>query len=174
MTTPPRPGVAFWPVNPECPAPKHNTLRASKGRDGSTGEKLPPCVCAHAVEVLAADKRKRAEANRRPDIDRGRNTAEKRAASRAIANMPDSMRQGGCVKPYGVKTMDRYQDRPNDGATVAEAKALCDSCPAWDDCLMYIRNAERPAGTWHGMYAGMTPAERRLAGRDPRWSSAQA
>jgi hypothetical protein len=42
----------------------------------------------------------------------------------------------------------------------AEARDLCNSCPVRKECGEWVSRAENPAGAWHGMFAGRTPAER--------------
>ncbi len=160
-----RPGVAFWPVKPDCPAPKHNTLRAATGRLAGQGGGFPKCVCDRALELLEIDRKNRREANRRPTVEMIYSKAGRAPATRSIADTPESMRNGACTTPDGFWVMDAYQDRPNEAAIAEHARALCFSCPAKGDCLQYIVDVEQPPGTWAGMYAGLSPAQRRAAAK---------
>lgn len=174
-----------YPIKPDCPAPRHNTLNAARGvkSKSSTSRRnhgcqvsgFPPCICDHAVELNKAYMARRRERyGKRKDapVDPARQLAESErrrraallnalaAAPRSAVEPPD-FTDAECRTPRGVVTMDAYMDAPQSEGSVAAARAVCKACPLNAACRAWVIAGERPAGSWGGMYAGMTPQNRR-------------
>lgn len=76
---------------------------------------------------------------------------------------PAELINAACRTVAGIAIMDRYFDALMGDGSIARvaARKLCASCLVRDECDAWITRAENPAGAWHGMYAGLTPSERR-------------
>jgi len=76
---------------------------------------------------------------------------------------PAELIGGACRTPQGVAIMDKYMDAPMGDKSVASknARSLCRRCQVLAACEAWIMRAESSPGAWHGMYAGMTPKERK-------------
>lgn len=72
---------------------------------------------------------------------------------------PEDLWRGSCLDPVGVKIMDYYLAGRSGG--VEMARRMCNSCPVIAECGAWVARAEKPAGKWDGMYAAMTPSERK-------------
>ena len=73
------------------------------------------------------------------------------------------MIDGSCRSDTGRHIMDRFFDAPMGDKSTAKDKArrLCGGCSVLAECDEWITRAEYPAGAWHGMFAALTPLERR-------------
>lgn len=78
---------------------------------------------------------------------------------------PLELSNAACGTPAGIAIMDGYVDaaKGDRGPGKELARKLCRGCPVRDACHAWVTRAENPPGSWHGMYAGRTPAERRSA-----------
>ena len=159
-------GYGPWLVLEECGSRTHNTYSAGHKSAGINNGK---CICPRAVAIKAASdaaKRARAAANRP--------TGEQRSATRArgpeyinnmsqvpAAAMPD-FSKGRCTKPGGKGLMDAAAiPGPGQGQRIKAAKWMClKACVVRAECLAWIDKAEVPAGSWGGIYAGLTAKER--------------
>lgn len=174
-----------YPIKPDCPAPRHNTLNAARGvkSKSSTSRRnagcqvsgFPPCICDRAVELNEIFKAKRRERyGKRKDapVDPARKLAEtERKRRAAILNMlaaaprptvePPDFTKAECRTPWGVMAMDGYVDSPQSDGRMTAARGVCKVCPLNTTCRTWVIAEERPAGSWGGMYAGMTPQNRR-------------
>lgn len=182
----PTPGVAAYPVKPDCPAPRHNTLNAARGVRSYSNKfqhrqvtGFPKCVCDRAVQLNDAFlARRRAMHGRRLEtFTPERTVTESERARRAellttLAEMPrpavptpDFVGAGAaCATEAGIVAMDNYIDSPKTPWAVDMARRLCnDKCPIKDACGAWVIASERYAGSWGGMYAGLTPRERQDA-----------
>jgi hypothetical protein len=175
----PWPGGGPWRILDDCPSPKlHNTLNAARGRlngrrDGRAKSiKTVPCICPGGAMAIKRDNAGRTVRGR---IERSeRNTSRVRSGlsgGNSKTNyqgqwIPDRVRMpdlstGACAGPVGQKIMDAAIDGLGPSGNM-KAKSLCGICPLREtDCLNYIRVAEEPAGSWAGVWAGFTRAERR-------------
>lgn len=176
------------PINPDCPAMyAHNTCSAAQGvyRVKKKAFRQPACICPHAIklfddfrakrretygaEKLQAYQRRQARNKQAPEarkgapIDGHTTPRHLRAAPKPPKVPWPDLSGGACRSARGVMTMDAYADFPNTHSSVANARELCDSCPVHEACERWIQQAEQPAGSWHGMFAGRTPRERELA-----------
>lgn len=158
----------LWPILDECPAPRHNSMRAATGRskargEGQEGEPFhPPCICPRALEL------KRVESDRKNAMKRYRRDAH--ISSYAYREnvktdvVTDSFpTNGACQSAEGRAAMDAYFDQPGDRRSlILRIKAMCDRCPAATlaACETWVRAKEKTPGAWPGVYAGRTPAER--------------
>ena len=158
-----------WRILDECLSSRHNTLNSARGRSYTrvSGQwvirKVAPCVCPgarHAVAVDNAGRRRRMIAA--AEIP----ATQKVSASKALYWVPDGVTMpdlsaGACTSMLGRRIMDIAIDGPG-SAGVRQAKALCAACPLRESkCRPYILAAEQPAGSWRGVWAGMTQSERR-------------
>ena len=71
---------------------------------------------------------------------------------------PEQLRFGACMGAAGIMIMDAY--RAGRRGSADSARALCRSCSVIEICGDWILRAEKPAGSWGGVYAAMTPADR--------------
>lgn len=84
------------------------------------------------------------------------------------AQMPESMADAQCKTAEGLVLIDLVIDSPENQKNRERMVALCHECPAIRDCLTWVTKAERPAGAWYGIFAGLTPTQRaRYAGTHP-------
>lgn len=174
-----------YPIKPDCPAPRHNTLNAARGvkskssnlrkNHGCQMSGFPPCICDHAVELNKAFMAKRRTMygkRKSAPVDPARQLAESERRRRmAILNAlaaaprpavePPDFTEAACRTPRGVMIMDAYMDAPQSEGSVAAARGVCEACPLNATCRAWVIADERPAGSWGGMYAGMTPRNRR-------------
>lgn len=127
------------------------------------------CICPGgraAIEVDNASRRARAaqERLRRP-AESLREKALKRktfatpAVVVSVVRVPD-LEKGACRTAWGLKIADRMLDRPSAQAT-QQHRDMCSYCPVLLRCEEYVLAAEKPAGSWAGVWAGMSPRERR-------------
>lgn len=151
------PGRGPWKVEPDCPAPYHNTTNAGRGRPGG----FPRCICPRAL-FLVAEFAERDNGERR----RKRNGTEINKA--AITGLPD-MSQGACTTDeYREVARAGQTEDANLGAKLARenAVAVCAyRCPIIMRCRSYILTAEKPAGSWGGVWGGLEPDDRRRLAR---------
>lgn len=168
------PGNGPWRILPECPSENHNTYNAS-----CRGEVDKRCICPRGLEM------KRRQYSRRP---RPGQLAEElllyrwRKSQRAVEEVrsvpfvhtrrgaispPEEIRRGACRTREGMRLMDQLLDvKGRKQSAEWRLKALCDTCPlvAKEACARWVREAEAPAGSWQGVYAGLTQKERAHAG----------
>lgn len=78
---------------------------------------------------------------------------------------PAELDDAACRTPEGVRIVDGYFNAQLGDNSVARRKAqeLCRRCPVLNACDTWITQAENPPGSWHGIYAGKTPTQRKEA-----------
>jgi len=156
-------GGGPWRILDNCLAPLHNSLRAAEGRN-----RAPRCICPRALVI------RRARQNRWNEL-RSARRVEGRAiktiqpghmiprANKVTEPMPD-MSQALCRRPDMMKVMDKgFGTGVSEGAQAARqaAKDVCSFCPIAETvCGPYVERAEKPAGSWGGIWAGRDPWER--------------
>lgn len=168
-------GRGPWLVLAECPATLHNSVRAVRG--ASTGGVR--CICPHGIDLWQADlkrERDRKKALRfgispKPHT-RTVNTLKPAVKPSYLSNMAEGVRppemptgeRVPCRWPSNRAVVDRAIAATR-GPAVRAAQMLCEQCPlaSKQECLRWITDAEKPAGSWGGVYAGMTGAQRRQA-----------
>ena len=166
-------GGGPWRISQFCEASRHNSLRHGRSRAGG-----PRCTCPRAVLLVAAENlRRRMEGygkmpqKRKPQG--GREPRSRAGAQITGAWVPQGVRvpdlsEGLCRQPFGMKIVDKVLTL-NGGAgskAVQEHRDLCSSCPVLDRCKDYITKAEVPAGSWHGVWGGMSQGDRRALARE--------
>lgn len=72
-----------------------------------------------------------------------------------------SLDNGRCRRSDGLIAMDDYISAPQNAGNTQRAREVCYACPVMRQCEEYIRLAEPRAGEWAGMYAAMTPRDRK-------------
>jgi hypothetical protein len=173
-------GGGMWKVLPGCPAKKHNTLSASKGKLNVPGRKTvsgnPKCVCPRALALKEDEKNRRtaaAAASRGGTSGRlnraagSRRQAYREGSGRAtyVANMrqgapPPELRDASCRTPGGRKIIEATEGHSRHSTQALAAKRLCDMCPERAACLGWAMRDEIPAGSWGLVYGGLLPGER--------------
>jgi hypothetical protein len=70
--------------------------------------------------------------------------------------------------------MEKYIDAPNTSGEILAARDICAACPITTRraCAGWVLANESPPGSWYGMYAGMTPRERRALVKSQRRKAA--
>lgn len=148
-----------WPVLAECPAPRHNTLYAARGRTTRKAVR-PRCICPRSRELLDAENAR----HRERTAARHRVTPLKH--ERVTLRVWPDLSGGLCQSMYGVRLFDRARD-PDKPADRQEAMATCEQCPVRNACVTTLK-VEYPAGSWGGVIAGFNADQRRrLAGLHP-------
>lgn len=160
-----------------CPATVHNTIRAAEGRIGAS-RGAPRCICPRALALAEArvigQREKRAQRRLSPVVP-GRHESTWAAVDAQIyraeyyrnitpATVPD-LSKGLCRWPSGMKVMDAAagvtaKSEERNWATVRAAKALCHGCPVRQECLADVTRRETPAGSWGGVFGGLSAHER--------------
>lgn len=160
------PGDGPWRVLDECPAPKHNTLRAREGRMGRAATRVPCCICPGAVELHRRDLQRRSRGQRRP---KPITTARVGVTSKPGRPRVD-LSGGTCQTPYGAALVRHYQETAGARQTnVRKAiRFMCRRCKVAEACRDYVETYEDPAGSWGGVWAGLTPHERRKRADDSK------
>lgn len=173
-------GGGPWLVKDTCKAERHNTLTAGRGRvpTGRRGGELigEKCVCPRALELVEetnekARKRRRGElpkvapqkpADARVKIGRPVGTYLPGYVSNSKggpAVMLDG--QGLCHTPNGRDIADKVISAAEPrGHWLKLHRSMCDACPVQRLCLDWAQRNEEPAGSWDGMYGGLTQRER--------------
>ena len=156
-----------WKIEDDCPAPTHNSLSAARGRaytrtvEGALARRadVPKCICPGAIRAINYDNAMRRERAANGNVQR-QHEGRLGAWVPMGVRMPD-MSDGTCASEFGRRIMDDVIDgRGTRG--VAAAKDLCSFCPIkYTKCGPYVRKAEQPAGSWAGVWAGMTPNDRK-------------
>lgn len=153
------PGGGPWRILENCPSRRHNTMNASRGKNNDGR-----CICPRGVHLLKASARGW-EANRirKPRL---------RAQSKIVPpDMPD-LSTGACsTDEYRQIARDGQNDATYLGAVGARdaARAVClQHCPVQLQCRDYILAAERPAGSWGGVWGGLDVDERKRISRGRR------
>jgi len=174
-------GGGPWRILDECKAPRHNSLANGRGRIYTRGgrgtvqiTKVEHCICPGARAAIRADNAQRAAraalARAIPLTDaRGVMENGHFRGGRAGAWVPQGIRMpdfagAECRTDYGRSIMDSVISGSGGTNTkaVKEAKKICGRCPIRQTvCDPYVTRAEVPAGTWSGVWAGDTQAERR-------------
>jgi transcription factor WhiB len=154
----PLPGRGPWRILADCPAPAHNTEEAA------TSCTQPRCVCPRALDIKEhVAERKRAfrmSAARKGRQPGSTNTPpywlNVRTGHAAVPDLAD----GACRTPAGLAVLDRGGN--------AAARQLCATCPFATKykCANWALSEELPAGSWGGVYGGMTPLERKKLMRE--------
>ncbi len=174
------PGGGPWIILPNCPAPTHNSLRAARGRGqggGITERPAPRCICPRGQVCIEQDKKRKREVINP--------LAKKRARPRPVKKVAEvetrdpsylsainqgvfapHLDRGLCViSPRAAKTILAAGERGG-SPLHARARKLCDEvCPVRAECGAWVKQAEKPAGAWHGFIGGQTQVQRRDAGR---------
>lgn len=154
--------LSQWPLSPQCTAPRHNMLKAARG----WGDGTPPCICPHSLELLKIYKERRKQ---RYKMNRGGKDPAPKVQRpnlpvvRRLRETPhmDALAEGACRTAYGMRIMDLYTENPPKHQDAA--RRLCKrDCPVVTQlaCLKWVTEAEQPAGSWHGMIAGLSRIER--------------
>lgn len=159
-----------WPVLDNCPAPRHNSLRAAYGRSTTKAERLanngqdthhPPCICPRSLDLKRAEyRRKSAERSERRNSDSVASWAYMKNIKTDVRTieMPTG---GACSSTEGMRAIDALFDKAGDRRSlIARVKTLCYACPVIASCETWVRTKELRPGSWPGIYAGLTPGER--------------
>lgn len=178
-------GGGPWMVLPNCPAPRHNTLTAGRGRMSAgrrhtevIGEK---CICPHALELVEATNekaRQKRRRRRRGELPPGPTSKTpvdaqvpvKRPVGTYLPGYVSNSRggpaasldgQGLCRTSNGRDIADRVISATEPrGHWLKLHRSMCDACPVQQRCLDWAQRNEEPAGSWDGMYGGLTQRER--------------
>ncbi len=151
-------GGGPWVVSNLCRATKHNTVSAARG------QRIPGrarCMCPRALVLLEEYKANGAlKAGKRLPGSR-RKSGPHLSVPIYMSNivgvgMPDLL-GGLCQREAG----QRLAAAAVDGRRVQEMKDLCTFCPVRQKCEEWVLADETPAGSWGGVYAGMSVADRR-------------
>jgi hypothetical protein len=143
------PGSGPWVIDPECEAPKHNSITAAEGRD-RTGIR---CCCPRANALRV---RRNSGRDRKPP----KKPSEYRhiPAPKKVTVVQPDLSAGACRPPVAAMVFDRAFDS---SMAYREARSICDACPLRDRaCFSYVKEAEQPPGSWGGVWAGMSPGQR--------------
>lgn len=150
------PGRGPWRILEDCPARLHNTIHAGRGRAGQI-----KCICPRAIAAVLEFRKK--EERRRIEAKGQNITKTPEYTNNVVQNVerPD-FHHAACATPEGRMIMD---ERSSSGNPTVEACVLaarmCAECPINLECARWVLSAEKPAGSWGGFYAGMTPTDRR-------------
>jgi Transcription factor WhiB len=152
------PGGGPWAVLADCPAKYHNTLNAA--RRAAHGGK---CVCPGGAAMI---ERERVYQSGRPArrilIDSPLRAPQYEQNYKTSGAVPD-LSKGSCRKPWGRPLLDAAAAVQYRGDATRSAQFMCSRCPVRKRCGEWVAQAEDPAGSWGGIYAGMTPHQRRDA-----------
>lgn len=175
-------GGGPWRILDDCPSPvTHNTLNAARGvtyiraTGRSRRQVVAKCICPGGQRAIKRDNEARRlrtiTANERNGSTRAHHVHKREAAGEYVpagVRMPD-LSGGACQTPLGRTTLDAALSL-NGGAgkkAVQAAKDLCSFCPVAvaAKCERYVLAAEQPAGSWAGVWAGMSQSDRRVLAR---------
>lgn len=176
--------VLPWQILDECPAEHHNVQRAAL-----RGPHERRCICPRAVELKRRQNRTRAAMarlaiekellmrwviqNPAPLLKRERRIEARTKQQQPLGGRPaGALVLGRCASPEGRALMDQIVDTPGGGTSDHRMRRfrmqMCDRCPfaAKQACAQYVTENEWPAGSWLGMYAGMSPGQRRARAKE--------
>jgi hypothetical protein len=169
------PGGGPWRILPECPARLHNSLSAGRGRNPRTRAEIHTrCICPRTLVLVLADnvKARVRRLNRKELAASAPVTVRRKPLPPTPAylsnvkkvEIPDLM-AGLCRTRIGQQIMDLASEVETGSLALFRkqaAKAMCEEeCPVYAACLAWITSGtEQPAGSWGGIYAGMTATER--------------
>ncbi len=171
------PGLGPWRILADCPATGHNTYRAAR-------DLKPMCVCPRAAAIREEENEKRRQRYaldekgrpRPPLIDRN-NKLPGYFTNVAVPqrDWPD-FRRGLCRTARGALIVDAYLNRnasaPLKKRVTEDHQEMCLQCPLMIKCAEWIMKAEKTAGSWGGIYGGLTPLQREKAARKRRAEAA--
>jgi hypothetical protein len=164
-------GGGPWLVLQDCPAPRHNTLSAAKGRycisRGKSVSGCPKCVCPRAAWWLTRENEQRRTSERERGVNRNNIRVPSFISNTLSQGMPD-LGRGLCRTPEGREVIDEAEGKQPNSAAVERARDMCSFCPVMEKCRDWVTRDEKPAGSWGLMYAGMTPRERIRESRGAR------
>lgn len=163
------PGGGPWAISPTCPSRRqHNSSHAAKG--SSVAER---CDCPRAqvlrAEYLEELKNKRAIAA----IAAGRVPASRLPKREPVDSSPvfeprspepTSVRPpnflgAACQQPEVAEIVERSFSLYGGAGGIERReemrKKVCGTCPLIRECAEWVLAAEKPAGSWGGMYGGM-------------------
>jgi hypothetical protein len=146
----PLPGYGPWRILADCPSPTHNSARASEAREGSIR-----CVCPRALALKEGRIKAWSEG-----------WHEKTGGQRVhkVTHAPKVSMGNMSMAACRTKSNRDIVDAAFDGqAGYSPMKKICDGCPIVEGCRAYVSAAESPAGSWGGVWGGMTPRERLTA-----------
>jgi len=162
--TSPLPGRGPWRILAECPALMHNSQRAS-----TTGPLESRCICPRGL-YMAQRRKEGRETSRMRHIEqeRAKDRERRRTVPEYVLNVggksaPD-LTGARCRTERGRLLLDeafKSNDQRTPGA-LDVARSVCDSCPVRLPCGEWALRDEKPAGSWGGMYGGMTASQRRV------------
>ncbi len=145
------PGGGPWIIDPDCKAATHNTMWSVEKR-GNSRKIL--CSCPHG-QWLAEERVKRWEVRKTAKY---RNIGAPLKVEGVAPKMIDPHCQGS---PLLLKIVDAAFEGK---AGYSGMQEICRDCPLRTGaCLNYVAEQEKPAGSWGGVWAGMTPRERQKA-----------
>jgi hypothetical protein len=161
-------GGGPWLVLDKCPAERHNTLSAAKGRfclaRGRSVSGRPKCICPRAQWWLQRENEQRRSNERERGVNRNNIRVPSFIANTLAQGMPD-LSEGLCRSDSGRDIIDFAEGKQPNSLAVMKARYLCAGCPVMEQCKDWVTRDEKPAGSWGLMYAGMTPRERIRATR---------
>jgi len=141
------PGGGPWRIDPACKAPTHNTMWSVEKR-GNPRKIL--CICPHG-KALIGQRMQRMQAK-----------LVKIGKPMKIEGVQPKMEDPHCQgSPLLLKIVDAAYDGPSGYPAMQK---ICRGCPlSQEACLQYVATQEKPAGSWGGVWAGMTPRQRQKA-----------
>ncbi len=170
-------GGGPYMVLPECPADRHNTMTALRGKRTVDNKKIvvAKCICPqakHLADVEAHRRRIQAEAVKKYDravaakkttalqeSSRQTSTAKFRSAmfTNSLANSVPDLRGAECLSDLGRSLVDSIMK--NDVGK-RELKLLCSFCPVRKRCGDWALEGEKMWGEWGLVYGGMDSGDR--------------
>lgn len=151
-----------WLILEHCLAENHNTVHSSQAGKGRIR-----CICPHAVSLKKDRDRAWGETRRRDKKEEARRLLTEKANREieAVQRIAAPRKGAGGRTPRLELAACRGQYDTVDAAYSSDraygaARELCGLCPVLQACDRYITDAEEPAGSWGGVWAGMSPRER--------------
>jgi len=154
------PGGGPWRILPDCPALLHNTMRAA-----TQGAAEHRCVCPRGLVMKGryVQQKNASRARRNQEKPRGPQASTIMYLNnvRRPANTPSLT--GPCKTPEGLELADRVLSGRS--GSVELHRLMCQLCPTLQRCRTWVLEEEVPAGSWGGMYGGLTVTDRRRMAR---------
>lgn len=156
-----------WQILEECPADGHNVLSRIVRPIGGNSRK---CVCPRAESLYAVHLGKRkAQRDSAPKRERDRSKSSAGIPYSRILSLnpkknhsyaaPD-WRNAVCRQPWALPYVDAAFDGKGQLPKMQMVNICEGYCPLRKVCRAWVLAEESPAGSWGGVWGGLTPDDR--------------
>lgn len=168
------PGGGPWRIKQECKAINHNAWRSA-----ARGPRETRCICPRGMDLAKQERRDRKQREREPSLAPRVRRYAGDGTNRVVSGNPWASVEGAAYMNNDTRRVEAPDhsrglctstasgrvaamlvfDQPG-SASGARMRRICDNCPIRPECQRWVLSNETPAGSWGGMYGGLSVSER--------------